>query len=130
MRAQQRGAKVNNQEAKFILSAYRPSGEDACGAAFAAALEQVNRDPDLAAGFAEQRALDGATSDAICSIPIPRDLRANILAGPRITRARFRPRRPVLVYSAASLALLDIIDAVWTRPPRLDQWQNDALCVV
>ena len=130
MRAQQSGAKVNNQEAKFILSAYRPSGEDACRAAFAAALEQVNRDPDLAAWFAEQRALDVATSDAICSIPIPRDLRANILAGAKISRRRFWPRRPVLVAIAASLALLAVIDAVWTRPPRLDQWQNDALGVV
>jgi len=121
---------VNNQEAKFILSAYRPGGEDACGAAFAAALEQVDRDPDLGAWFAEQRELDVATTNAICSIPIPRDLRANILAGAKISRRRLWSKRPVLLAIAASLVLLAVIDGVWTRPTRLDPWQNDALAVV
>jgi hypothetical protein len=121
---------VNNQEAKFILSAYRPSGEDACDAAFAAALEQVNRDPDLAAWFTGQRVLDLATTNAICSIPIPRDLRANILAGAKISRRRFWSKRPVLLAIAASLMLLAVIDGLWTRPTRLDPWQNDALAVI
>ena len=77
---------MNNQEAKFILSAYRPSGEDACDAAFAAALEQVNRDPDLGAWFAEKRALDIATSEANSSILIPPDRRDKIIAGAKVRR--------------------------------------------
>src|SRR6266404_2359470 len=126
MRAQQGRAKVNNQEAKFILSAYRPGGEDACGAAFAAALEQVDRDPDLGAWFAEQRVLDVATTNAICSIPIPRDLRANILAGAKISRRRLWSKRPVLLAIAASLVLLAVIDGVWTRPTRHEPFDREA----
>jgi hypothetical protein len=121
---------VNNQEAKFMLSAYRPSGEDACGAAFAAALEQVNCDPGLAAWFAEQRALDAATTNAICSISIPRDLRANILAGAKISRRRFWGRRPALLAIAASLVFFAVITGVWMRPSHLDPWQSDALAVI
>lgn len=121
---------MNNQEAKFILSAYRPGGEDACGAAFAAALEQVDRDPDLGAWFAEQRMLDMATTNAICSIPIPRDLRANILAGAKISRRRFWGRRPVLLAIAASLLLFAVINSVWTRQSHGDRWQSDALAVL
>jgi hypothetical protein len=121
---------VNNQEAKFILSAYRPSGEDACGATFAAALEQVNRDPELAAWFAEERALDAATSDALCSIPIPPDLRANILAGAKISRRHLWSLRPTLLAIAASLVLFAAVASIWTRQSQLDPWQNDALAVI
>ena len=121
---------MNNQEAKFILSAYRPSGEDACAAAFAAALEQVNRDPDLAAWFAGQRALDVATTNAICSIAIPQDLRANILAGAKISRRRFWGRRPALLAIAASLVFFAVITDIWMRPSHLDPWQNDALAAI
>lgn len=121
---------MNNQEVKFILSAYRPSGEDACDAVFAAALEQVSRDPGLAAWFAGQRAFDVATTNAICSIPIPQDLRANILAGAKISRRRFWPKRTVLFAIAASLMLFSVITGIRTRPSGLDSWQNDALAVV
>ena len=121
---------MNNQEAKFILSAYRPCGEDASGAAFAAALDQVNRDPDLAAWFSEQRALDVAITNAICSIPIPQDLRVNILAGAKVSQRRFWRTRPVLFAIAASVMLLAVINGLWTRASRLDSWQDDALAVI
>jgi len=38
---------VNNHEAKLILQAYRPGGEDASDPLFAEALEQARRDPEL-----------------------------------------------------------------------------------
>ena len=36
---------MNNQEAKFILSSYRPNGADARDALFQEALQQVRQDP-------------------------------------------------------------------------------------
>jgi len=42
---------MNNQEAKFILAAYRPGGQDASDPLFAEALEQVRRDPDWQRGL-------------------------------------------------------------------------------
>jgi hypothetical protein len=38
---------MDNREAKFVLSAYGPGGQDAGDARFAEALEQVRRDPML-----------------------------------------------------------------------------------
>jgi len=118
---------VNNQEAKFILSAYRPGGEDACTTHFAAALEQVSRDPVLAAWFSNQRALDMATSDALCSIPVPDDLRTNILAGAKISRRGLWPLRPVFLAMAATLMLLAGVAGFWMHQSALDSWQKDAL---
>jgi len=121
---------VNNQEAKFILSAYRPGGEDACTTHFAAALEQVSRDPVLAAWFSNQRALDMATSDALCSISVPRDLRTNILAGAKISRRRLWPLRPVFIAMAATLMLLAGVAGFWMHQSALDPWQKDALAFI
>jgi hypothetical protein len=97
---------------------------------FAAALQQVTRDPDLAAWFSRERPLDFATSDALCSVPVPRDLRATILAGVKISRRRFWSNRPALFAMAASLVLLAGIGSLWTRQSRLDRWQSDALAVI
>lgn len=121
---------MNNQEAKFILSAYRTSGEDAGTGEFALALEQVARDPDLAAWFSRQRSFDVAISDALCSVLVPRDLRANILAGAKISRRHFWPSRSALFAAAASLMLLAGIASFWTRQPHLDRWQSDALAIL
>jgi hypothetical protein len=121
---------VNNQEAKFILSAYRTGGEDATTGEFALALEQVARDPDLATWFSRQRSFDAAISDALCSVLVPRDLRANILAGAKISRRHFWPSRSALLAAAASLMLLAGIASFWTRQPHLDRWQSDALAVL
>ena len=42
---------MNNQEAKFILGAYRPGGRDAVDPMFSEALAQAGRDPELRAWF-------------------------------------------------------------------------------
>jgi len=42
---------MDSGEAKFILSAYRPEGQDASDPRFAEALEQVRRDPILQRWF-------------------------------------------------------------------------------
>lgn len=121
---------MNNQEAKFILSAYRPSGEDASGAQFEAALQQVSRDPGLARWFADQRAVDAATSEAVCSIPIPPDLRGNILAGAKISSRRFSLVQPQWLAMAAAILSLAIVAGFWTQRSRLEGWQKDALAFV
>ncbi|HEY4270654.1 MAG TPA: hypothetical protein VGM65_01500 [Candidatus Udaeobacter sp.] len=121
---------MNNQEAKFILSAYRPGGEDAAGTQFAEALEQVSRDPGLASWFADQRAFDQVNSEALCSILVPADLRGNILAGVKISQRRFWPKRPVLLAIAAAIMLLTTVTVVWTRQSRLETWQQDALASI
>ena len=46
---------MTTQEAKFILSAYRPNGSDASGPAFAEALQAAVGDPALGAWFSVSR---------------------------------------------------------------------------
>lgn len=122
---------MNNQEAKFILSAYRPRGEDAADPKVAEALEQVRRDPELAEWFADERAFDVAFSDIVCSTGIPPELRGNILAGGKISRPRLWRTRPVFLALAAAIVLLAAVAGVWTsRESRLEAWQKDALAVV
>ncbi len=122
---------MNNEEAKFILSAYGPGGEDASDPKFAEALEQVSRDPELAGWFKEEHQFDCAMSEALCSVPIPRDLRASILAGGKISRPHFWAGRRTLLALAAGIVLLAALAGVWlNRPPRLDRWQEDALAAV
>lgn len=122
---------MNNEEAKFILSAYRPGGEDASDPKFAEALEQVSRDPDLSEWFQEERTFDCAISEALCSVPIPRDLRTNILAGRKISRPHFGAGRRTLLALAAGIVLLAGLAGVWlNRQPRLDRWQQDALAMI
>ncbi len=79
---------MNNQEAKFILGAYRPNGSDANDAAFAEALAQVDRDPELRQWLARQRAFDAAVTARLQDIAPPSDLKDAILAGARASRPR------------------------------------------
>ena len=66
-----KGAVMNTQEAKFILQAYRPGGEDAGDPQFAEALAQAKLDPELAKWFAEQLAFDAAASRALKEVKAP-----------------------------------------------------------
>ena len=53
---------MKNQEAKFILGAYRPDGQDAGDPVFAEALSQAERDPDLRTWFERGRKFDTTVS--------------------------------------------------------------------
>jgi anti-sigma factor RsiW len=78
---------MNNQEAKLILRAYRPEGEDASDPMFAEALEQARRDPELQKWLAEETAVDAQVQARLrTAIPIPRDLKSNLLAQRKIVR--------------------------------------------
>jgi hypothetical protein len=72
---------MNNQEAKLILQAYRPGTQDASDPAFAEALEQVWRNPELHEWFSDQCAYDARIHDKLKeAIAIPADLKVRLLA--------------------------------------------------
>ena len=79
---------MNNQQAKFILGAYRPDGRDATDAAFAEALAQTERDPELRQWLERQRAFDTAVAGRLCAVAPPVELKQAILAGVRASRPR------------------------------------------
>lgn len=109
---------MDNEQARFILQAYRPGGQDARDPQFREALEQVQRDPDLARWFAAEQALDSAISRKLKSAPVPSDLKSTILAGRKVIHSkRWWEHRPVVALAAA-LAFLLVAAAYWlqTKP--------------
>lgn len=97
---------MNNQDARFYLSAYRPGGQDARDPAIAGALEQAERDPSLRAWFAQEHAHDSVVAAKLQSITPPTDLRAAILAGGRVSSHREWWSRPRWMAMAAVVAVL------------------------
>ncbi|MBI2517323.1 MAG: DUF3379 family protein [Opitutae bacterium] len=101
---------MNNQEAKFVLHAYRPSGADAGDATFCAAIEQAKQDPVLNRWFEAQQAFDRALSAKLGSVQPPAGLRESILTGAKFSQsgstARSWWQQPVWMAAAASVALL------------------------
>jgi hypothetical protein len=92
---------ITNESAKFVLNAYRPNGADAQDPVFRAALEQAERDPELAAWFKEQRAFDSLIAGKLAEFEPPASLYATILAGisNRLPIHRFNIR-PLLALAA------------------------------
>lgn len=137
---------MNNEEAKFILHAYRPDGSDAGDPAFHAALEQARRDPVLEKWFAAQQAFDRAVCARLGGVAPPSDLREAILTGARFgaieeaptgggspADQRRRSAWPAWLGLAAGLAVLLAVGlALWpkeaeARSPLLDFALDDTL---
>ena len=98
---------MNNQEAKLILQAYRPGGEDASDPLFAEALEQARRDPKLQKWFAEQTVLEARLQARLeTAIPVPRGLKSDLLALRKISRSVPWWFQPMKLAAAAAVVLL------------------------
>jgi len=120
---------MNNEQAKVILSAYRPGGEDAASPQFAEALEQARRDPELARWFAEERALDTAIAAKLKVAPVPAHLADTILAGRKVIAPAPWWRQPGRLAAAAAVVFWLGLAAIWLptlRAPTLAQLQAAA----
>ena len=113
---------MNNNEAKFILNAYRPNGRDAADATFGAALAQARSDPALGTWFAREQLHGSTVAAKLREIAPPAGLREAILTGARVSDAAQRTtrawwRQPTVLAAAASVAvMLGIGVAVWPKP--------------
>ena len=97
---------MTTQEAKFLLSAYRPDGRDAVDPFFAEALAQARSDPELAAWFAREQAMDARISEKLGGIVPPQGLRESILAGARASQPRRERWLSPVWLAAACIAIL------------------------
>ncbi|GAB4176011.1 MAG: hypothetical protein Fur0032_15860 [Terrimicrobiaceae bacterium] len=109
---------MDNEQAKLILQAYRPGGEDASDPFFAEALEQARRDPELGNWLAAQRRFDESMRRALKSVQPPDSLRDSLLLLPKVssfpteTRRRFWPT-PAILALAAALIVLCTVSFLW-----------------
>lgn len=122
---------MDNREAKFILAAYRPGGQDAGDTHFADALEQAQRDPILRQWFAESAAFDAEIAARLQETPVPGGLRESILAGAKVPRRSVFSSRSLWRIAAvfAALAIIVSIAVYQLRKPRLAGWQNKGLAM-
>lgn len=115
---------MTNDEAKFVLNAYRPGGHDAADPRMAEALAQAKADPTIGAWFAGEQRHAVLVAAKLREIAPPPGLREAILAGARASRpvapARSRAawRRPIWLAVAAAVALLLSVAAWRIRPVR------------
>jgi hypothetical protein len=110
---------MTSDEAKFILSAFRPDGSDSGNAAFADALKMAGDDPMLASWFARSRAHDAAVAGKLREVAPPSGLREAILAGARVSG----PRRGegigrAWIVGLAAAAVLAIVVVSMKEPVR------------
>ncbi len=115
---------MNNDEAKFLLTAYRPGGRDANDPAMTEALAQARQDPALQEWLTRAQAHDAVVAGKLGEITPPPGLRDAILAGARLGSRTQAPRRrawwrqPVWLAAAAALALLLSVGAWKLRPAK------------
>ena len=106
---------MTSEQAKTILEVFRPGGRDANDPRFAEALQQLDRNPELARWFAGLQAFDARFAEATRSIPVPPGLKAALLApAPRVMTPPSRNWRR-LAAVAASVVLLGLLVALWVR---------------
>jgi hypothetical protein len=97
---------MNIQEAKLILGACRPRGQDAADPRVQEALELANRDPELAAWQARECRLNAALGGKVReqSRP-PADLKAAILAATRMARPVPWYQQPAWITAMAAMLI-------------------------
>jgi len=112
---------MTTEEAKFILSAYRPNGADAGLPAFGDALRMAAGDAALSAWFAHSRSHDAAVAGKLRQVEPPPGLREAILAGARVGDSQQvpGPRRAWIAGLAAAAALAIVVFTMKT-PARPD----------
>jgi hypothetical protein len=98
---------MTKEEAKRILAAYRPGGQNRLDAYFAEALQKTEKDAELAQWLAEEQEFDRAVAAHLSSVPVPFGLKTRILANPAsLTRSKLRWLAPLAAAAAAALFLL------------------------
>jgi uncharacterized membrane protein YbaN (DUF454 family) len=109
---------VTQQQAKEILSAYRPWSADANDPEFAEALALVRQDAELARWFEEHCAVQNAIRDRLRQSAVATGLKEQIISEYKARSAVVWWRQPVPLKLAAAAAVAVIlgIAALWLRP--------------
>ncbi len=80
---------MDKEQARFILSSFRPDGADVGDPDFAEALKLAMENRELGEWLAHERAFDAAFAQALGSVDLPENLREDILACLSLERGDF-----------------------------------------
>ncbi len=123
---------MKNEDAKEILSAYRPNGEDATDPVFEEALKQARRDPDLSAWFQAEREQDADLARVFQSLPVPEEGKRSLLAVARVKTMKRRFSLPfwqsaLAACVAVALALSFLLMSSRATPPDLALHEENSI---
>ncbi len=108
---------MNTTEAKEILLLYRPGRDDGGDPEMAAALELVNRDPELKQWFDAHVSFQRQMRDKLRGIQPPAHLKDALLAERKIIRPQIWWRQPAAWSAAAAVVVICVgLSAFWLRP--------------
>jgi hypothetical protein len=114
---------VNSTDAKRVLIACRPGTEDVREPAVLAALELVQRDPELQRWWEQQQVFQDSVRESFRAVPVPRSLRNRVLARAKIVEVPWW-RGPVAWGAAAAIAILLTFFATRAPAPGEDSFQT------
>jgi hypothetical protein len=97
---------MHEQEARLILQAYRPGGQDMSDPYFAEALQEAVHNPHLAHWFVEEQAFDQAIAAHLEAVPAPFGLKTRILAHGGVPTKSWAARWTVGLAAFAALLFL------------------------
>jgi hypothetical protein len=110
---------MNPEQAKEILSLYRPGTADAEDAYFCEARRQCEADPELKRWFDEHCATYIALRAKFKQVPVPEGLKEQILAERKVHTLPLWRRPVVLVAAAAAVVALITLVSQWPSPREL-----------
>lgn len=103
---------MDSQQAREILSAYRPGRGEETDPQIAEALAQARRDPELGRWLEQQSAFDAVVVAKLKQVPVPAGLKSRILAAPKIVQPQIRWFQPAYLAAAAAV-LVAAVGVVW-----------------
>jgi hypothetical protein len=126
---------MTREEAKELLSSFRPLTADAADPIFREALELARKDSDLGAWLAREQEFDQMLRQKLSSIRPPEGLRETILESVAETAGPSRSRRIGWLALAATVALAALllshqVDLFRSRSQRFESFYADALAMV
>jgi hypothetical protein len=117
---------MNSQEARLVLCACRPDGQDQNDPAMKKAMDCAEMDAQLASWFSREQTLDVALSAKVGSIVVPETLKSEILAGARVAKPLLLRRRVSQWLTVAAAVTLAAV-VVWNLDaPRGNQFSQFA----
>ena len=105
---------MNSQEAREILTLYRPGTADAEDPAFAEALQLCRQNAELGQWFAQHCAVYSALRTKFKQTPIPEGLKEQIIAERKVHTTPLWQRRSVVLAAVAVIAVLTgLVSITW-----------------
>jgi hypothetical protein len=107
---------MNANEAKLVLQACRPNGEDSRLPFFAEALALAESDPELKTWWEAQQAFDQKISAKLKEVPVPSELRARLLTEGKVVQMPTSKLVPHWLAIAAIIVVLGVIGDLVVHP--------------